>query len=70
MLRKILLVLVLISLTVAFGCKKKEAEPVMPSMTDIQKQAETAGQDAAKKADAAKTEAGKEMEKAGEELQK
>jgi len=70
MLRKILLVLVLISLTIAFGCKKKETTPAMPSMTDIQKQAETAGQDAAKEADAAKTEAGKEVEKTGEELQK
>ena len=66
MLKKILLVLVFVSMIAIVGCEKKPAAvpPVEPGV------AEQAGQAADQEADAAKTEAGKELEKAGKELQK
>lgn len=63
MLRKILTIALVLVLVVAFGCKKKESAPSEgTTMTDLQKQVEKTGKEA-------KTEAGKELEKAGEELQ-
>ncbi len=59
MLRKILTIIVVIGLAVTLGCKKKEAQPAAPSMSDMQKQVEETSKDAAK-----------EVEKAGEEIQK
>lgn len=62
MLRKILMIIVVISLAVAFGCKKKESQPAAPSMSDMQKQVEEAGKDA----DAAKEQAAEEIQKVAE----
>ena len=71
MLKKILLVLVLVSLVVVIGCKKDEpVQSDQTTMDSLQKQAGDAGDKAAKDADAAKKEAGKTMEDAGKQLQK
>ncbi len=71
MLRKILLVLVFVSMIAIVGCKKEEpATPPEMSITDMQKQAGDATDKAATDADAAKEEAGKQLENAGKELQK
>ncbi|MCE5341171.1 MAG: hypothetical protein LLF92_08620 [Planctomycetaceae bacterium] len=67
MLRKILLVLVFVSMIAIVGCKKEEPAPTPTSITE---QANQAADQAAKDADAAKEDAGKELEKAGKELQK
>lgn len=66
MLRKILMIIVVISLAVAFGCKKKESQPAAPSMSDMQKKVEATSKDAAKEAEAAKEEAGEEIQEIAE----
>jgi len=70
MVRKILLVLVLISMvTICIGCKKEEPK-TESTLNSLQKQAGQAAEKAATDADAAKQEAGKQLENAGKELQK
>jgi hypothetical protein len=71
MLKKILLVLVLVSMvTICVGCKKEEPAPQDMTITDMQKQAGEAAEQAGTEADAAKKEAGKQLEDAGKALQK
>lgn len=70
MLKKVLLILVLVSMiTICVGCKKEEPTPES-TFDSLQKQAGDAAEKAAKDADAAKQEAGKQLEQAGKELQK
>jgi hypothetical protein len=57
-------------LVLSFGCKKKESQPADLDLTTVQTQAQEAGDQAAKDAEAAKQEAGKAIEKTGTELQK
>jgi hypothetical protein len=57
MLRRILTIIVIIGLAVTFGCKKKESQPVAPSMSDMQKQVEETSKDVAEEAEVVKEQA-------------
>jgi uncharacterized lipoprotein YajG len=76
MVRKVLLVLVFVGFLAIVGCKKEETTtpnvPPEPNQTssEVQKGVEQAADTVAKEADAAKDEAGKQLENLGKDLQK
>lgn len=70
MLRKILLIAILVSLSVAFGCKKKESSPAIPTASEIEEQTEAAKDEGMKEIEAMEKEAEEQGQEAEQQIPK